>query len=644
MASSLLAALGGLRAHQGWIDIIGNNLANANTPGYKSSRTVFADLIHQKLKSATPPTGTVGGTNPIQVGLGVVIGHTDRNHSQGPLDLTGRALDLALVGEGFFSLTNGTNTVFSRVGTFGLDADKNVVDVRTGYRVLGANGQALEVDVDSVRPPQATSELTFAGNLPAEVTGPLAQSLHSSSKFKEGTEATITGTDNDLTGLTADTEYTMEIVANGGVPSDIAVTSDGSGVIALSDVVDAINAVSGLGVTAADDGSGFLELTSTVAGNNSSIKVNPGSGDDLAAELGLDTNQVNGTETDATGASSINQLVTNLTDYADGDAIQVSGTDTDGSALAATFVFGAANDGTTIDELVTFVDNLYTGASASFDASSGKIELTADDTGVSQLSLVVEDATGATGETNWAQNAFSVHQNGAGPDTVTTSTEVFDQAGISHIVNFRYERQDDGTWTMFTDIDASEGSVTTPQLTGISFGLDGSLQTSPSTQLQIQFEGQASQDITLSFGEIGGIDGLTQFGGTSSVAIESQDGAPPGELASISVDSRGVVIGFFTNGETAELGQFGVATFANEVGLEAAGDNYFMETPNSGQRVIAGGLENGAGEVVGGALEESNVDTAEEFVRLIQAQRGFQANARIITVQDEMFAEIVRII
>ena len=92
------------------------------------------------------------------------------------------------------------------------------------------------------------------------------------------------------------------------------------------------------------------------------------------------------------------------------------------------------------------------------------------------------------------------------------------------------------------------------------------------------------------------------------------------------------------------MGEFGVATFANESGLEELGNNYFRESANTGQRILGSGNSNGAGEVIAGSIEGSNVDTAEEFVHLIEAQRGFQANARVITVQDEILSEVVNIV
>ena len=101
----------------------------------------------------------------------------------------------------------------------------------------------------------------------------------------------------------------------------------------------------------------------------------------------------------------------------------------------------------------------------------------------------------------------------------------------------------------------------------------------------------------------------------------------------------GEIQGFYTNGETRSLGNFGIATFSNELGLEEAGDSTWAETSNSGDLVFGAGASAVAGGVVAGALEQSNVDTTEEFVQLIQAQRGFQSNARVITTQDEMMAE-----
>ena len=156
MSNSLFAALSGLSAHQQWIDVIGNNIANSNTTGYKSNRATFASAFAQTLRFGSAPTGGLGGTNPLQIGLGVAFGSIDRTFSQGALTNTGRIFDLALEGKGFFSLSNGNERFYTRVGTFGLDAEQNLVDQRTGLSVLDPGGNALKLDVDALFPPSAT--------------------------------------------------------------------------------------------------------------------------------------------------------------------------------------------------------------------------------------------------------------------------------------------------------------------------------------------------------------------------------------------------------------------------------------------------------------------------------------------------------
>ena len=145
-------------------------------------------------------------------------------------------------------------------------------------------------------------------------------------------------------------------------------------------------------------------------------------------------------------------------------------------------------------------------------------------------------------------------------------------------------------------------------------------------------------------GSDGEFDGLTQFGTQDSLLIDSQDGYSDGSLSNLSVDEEGQIIGFYTNNQQRSLGQVGIASFTNQDGLLEVGDNLFQETVASGDPRIGLGATQGRARVVSGALEESNVDTAEQTVRLIEAQRGFQANARVISVMDELIAEVTNLI
>ena len=189
-----------------------------------------------------------------------------------------------------------------------------------------------------------------------------------------------------------------------------------------------------------------------------------------------------------------------------------------------------------------------------------------------------------------------------------------------------------------------EGTVVAGSISGITFNEAGSILTPGSAQVQVQFGSLGTQTVDLDLGTSGDFDGLTQFGNPASVVSDEQDGYGAGELASLEVQQDGTIEGFYTNGQAQDVGSFGVAMFANEAGLEEVGDSYFRSSVNSGVRVLGAADLAGAGKIIGGTLEASNVDTAEEFVHLIEAQRGFQANARVITVQDELLAEVVNVV
>lgn len=634
MTRAFISALGAMRANQDWMDVIGNNLANSNTLGYKTARALFSDQFSVTLRAAEGPTSTNGGRNPMQVGMGTLLSTIDRDFNQGALSVTGRTFDLALSGRGFFAVEGPDRTLYTRVGTFALDSNQDMVDLRTGHRVLGADNQPLNLDLDSVFAPKATTAATFSGNLPSEVTGPLAEQLASSSPLNSGLPAVQTATTSGPHAVPVGEAWTFELVMNDGSPQEVSVTSV-TGTITDQDVVDAINALDHVSATL---NGGLVELTSDVKGADSSIKVTPGeAGKDLAALLGMSTSLVAGTESAALGTTDLNDLTANGSAYAVGDTVEFSGTDADGSALAASFVYGV--DGTTLDDLAGFLDGQYAGASVVYNPTAQQLELTADDTGEADLSLVLLDGENQVGSTDWTQHVMGLTINGTGPDTVTTSVEVFDAAGTGHQLSFTYERQEDGSWNASVDLPTSEGTVLAGTITGIQFNADGSILTPPSGTVQVQFTGQPAQSVTLDFGGPGSFSGLTQFGGPASVVASDQDGYGAGELSSMQVLNDGSIQGYYSNGQTATLGQLGVATFANELGLEEVGDSLWGETSNTGARVFGGGSVGTAGEVVGGALEESNVDTAEQFVRLIQAQRGFQSNARVVTVQDEMMSE-----
>lgn len=647
MSRSLGIALSGMKANQQWIDLIGNNLANSNTPGFKSMRGTFSTSFAQTLRYASAPNGTLGGRNAVQIGLGAAGMETDRTFSQGALTGTGRIFDLALEGDGFFALQGNNRRMFTRVGTFGLDLNHMLVDQGSGYPVLDVTGNTITVDTDALFPPSATQNVELQGNLPAVVSGPLAEVLTSQASFEAGTPASLTGTASGpvfATGSPAGTAYTMEVVVDGGVTQQVSVLTDGAGNIAMADILAAFQGVEG--VVAADAG-GSLSLTSVRNGGEASLSVLPGGTNDLAGVLGLSGGVVTGVDQPVTAGTDLNDLTSKLADYAPGDQIQVSGVDGDGSAVSAVFTYGT--DGTTLGELVTFLDGAFTGSTVSLN--NGQLVVTSDTPGEADLLLTLEDVAGNQGASDWTSLALSVSTEGTDADEVVVSSEVYDATGVAHTLTLTFQRQADLTWSVSAEVPASEGQVLVggpgSPLTGIEFDADGKPigLAAVAKDIQVQWNGQSGpQTMSLGLGTDGAFDGLTQFGSGASVLVDSQDGYSDGELANVFVEKDGTVVGFYTNGQSQDLAQLGVARFANAEGLEDLGNNMFGESANSGAHQLAAAQVGGRGSVHAGTLEGSNVDTAEQFVRLIEAQRGFQANARVISTQDELLGEAVNLI
>jgi flagellar hook protein FlgE len=648
MSSALYTALSALKSHQDWIDVIGNNLANTNTPGFKKSTVRFSDQFSRTISQAIGSFNGLGGLNPGQIGQGVSVGSIVRAFEQGALADTGRTFDLAMQGNGFFGVTDGSIDYFTRVGTFGLDALHNLVDLATGYRVLDPTGSPVSVDTDSAFAPKRTETIDLAGNLPAEVTGPLAEVLTGASGLKHGYPASLAGTVGGTVAIPPGETWSMQVVINGGAPQTVQVPGAAGGVTA-SDIAAAIDGL--YDVDATVNGSGFIEVTSGFVGAEVTMKLNPGqAGKDLASAIGIPTTLVTGSETALLpGVSTLNDLPGNLANYQAGDVINISGVDTDGSPVNASFRYGPPGpgyDGQTVAEFVAFLDSLYTDASVSVNAA-GQLSVEAQTAGESDLLLSITDNSGQVGKTAWSTYATSVTTEGTGPDTVVTSTEVYDSAGTAHTMTLTYERQEDQTWNVTPELLDGAGSVLSGTITGLQFDENGAPTGlgAVDKNVSVQFLGSSGpQTIQLDLGTDGDLDGLTQFGSPAEVYVAGQDGYGAGDLASINVLASGVITGFYTNGQQRDLAAVGVATFANEEGLAEVGENLWGRTPNSGQLVFGSANQGAAGKVVGGALENSNVDTAEQFVRLIEAQRGYQASSRVISVEDEILAEAVNLI
>ncbi|MBU9714547.1 flagellar hook protein FlgE [Evansella tamaricis] len=180
MLRAMYSGIGGMRNFQTKLDVIGNNIANVNTFGYKKGRVTFQDLVSQQLSGASTPTENRGGTNPIQMGLGSTLASIDTIQTQGSLQTTGRDLDIGITGDGFFIVNDGNQSNYTRAGNFYLDQAGNLVTANgmfvQGYGV-GANGNIneaggignLAISAGMTMPPQATTEALIRGNLDSEL-------------------------------------------------------------------------------------------------------------------------------------------------------------------------------------------------------------------------------------------------------------------------------------------------------------------------------------------------------------------------------------------------------------------------------------------------------------------------------------------
>ncbi|MGE5400402.1 MAG: flagellar hook protein FlgE [Ignavibacteriales bacterium] len=554
LLNSLFSGVSGLRNHQSMMDVIGNNISNVNTIGYKGSRVTFSDTFNQFVKAGTNPTATAGGTNSFQIGLGAKLNSIDKNWNQGTFERTGIVTDLALQGPGLFILKSNGANYYSRAGAFTFDANGNLVNPQNGAIVQGKLATAgeipsgttitdIKIDTSQRIPAVKTTETKWGGN------------LSSSSP-------------------TLKTDIVQEIGNLNSSGSGAATGEPGTGV--LTDT--------GKTIYDADGNQYKLRTWYTYAG----------------------------------GAWTMNYHVV----------------DTSGANLTPDI----------------------TGTQALAFDSSGKITgstSTTVGTGVPQFTLDYSSLTSTT-------NTTSVDSKlDRGEDTVPINgaVTIFDSLGNTHTMTVKYTHLDTNKWKWDVSLPTTSGSITGAGGTSATSGIitfngsDGTIQSitqggsTVTDYPKITFtplSGAEVQDINLDFGV--GTSGITQTNLPSQVSALSQNGAASATLTNLNIDQYGKVVGIFSNGASRTLAQVMVATFANLNGLTSIGDGMYTVAANSGDPRVSEPGENSATTIQSGALEQSNVDLSEEFTRMIVSQRGFQANARIITTSDSLLQEITNLV
>lgn len=254
---------------------------------------------------------------------------------------------------------------------------------------------------------------------------------------------------------------------------------------------------------------------------------------------------------------------------------------------------------------------------------------------------------------------FNLDSRLAEDATFSVPVQVFDSLGGPHTLLMTFTKKDDGSFDMEAtldgnpcEVDADGGGPSTNPV-NFTFDSDGQLLT-PEESLEIipdQDELGLAElpSINITLYEIGP-DGepatsfVTAYSKTSAVTSTTQDGYAPGDLDNVAIDNDGNIFGLYSNGQSRIIGQLALAVFDSNEGLGRLGNNMFAETPASGQPTIGSANNGTRGAISGGYLEQSNVNITNEFVELIEAQRGFQANSRVISTANQTFQDLLQMV
>lgn len=572
--SSLFTGVSGLNANGTALSVIGNNIANMSTVGFKGSKATFADLISSSIS---------GGSGAIQMGMGVALTSVQGNFSQGSLANSSNALDMAIDGNGFyvFKDTQG-GTYYSREGQFHLDKNNGVVDP-SGFKLQGfladttgtITGTIGDIALPSTTaPPRATSTALIAANLDSSAP----QSGVPGSVVASAASLTTTAPGNDSFTINLNGDGVQTVTVANGLSGSALATAIQNAVRALAPN-DPFKAAAYSGFTATVSASNVFTFTSGITGTTNNTTT--GTGTVVVAANGGDTL-----------ASNLNMLAPTST----------AGTDFMLSNPPATSNFSTS---------MTVYDSL----------------------GNSHLLTTYFTKIGAN---TWNYNVVS------GVNDIITAN--YNSSNIDATLGI--VKVGSGTITFNTDGTLNQESTAIHYDTGTAAGVSGTVP----DQLQIDFTGATpDQLIVMDFGTSvmtdggTGLDGTTQYGSTSALVQLTQNGYAAGNLQGFSVDSNGTISGRFSNGQVRALAQVVLARFPDPIGLTRTGKNTFAESGNSGQPVTGTPESAGLGRVLSNSLELSNVDLGESFIDMIAAQRGFQANSRVITTSDEMLQELVNL-
>ena len=694
------------------MDIIGNNIANVNTVGYKSSRVTFEESLSQLLQGASRGVDGGGGTNPMQVGLGMNVGSVDTRMSQGNLESTGLITDLSMEGKAYFAVSDGNGTYFTRNGAFQFDSGGQMVLPTNGMVLQGkladSNGEFtsssmignIRVPFNDQAPAKASTEINFARNLDSDSIA--KGSVLYTQKFLSHTEDadTLIGLyDHSGNSLGIQSGDILTFSATNG-PSTVTTTYAVADATTMANLTTAMTAFlrsagvgAGLGttvnmVTLADSATKRGAVTiygNTTAINNFQITSNrPVSGPQVTKAFAVPTTIAAGTTRLSTVTDTLRAPANNTDSLSDlydnagndlglepGDEIAFNGSVGGNPAANVTpLIYVAGAGGTKMsDVLAKIKDNfklpdrdgtVQNNLSVSLNAA-GSDDNIADGSivirGQPELAFSIRDVTIRATDSNNAKptpNFFNTNMNSTALRDATdtqiaeSSITIYDNIGKEHTATMRFiPTSQPSQWLWEMKLSGQE-NIIKGQKGKLSFGQDGSVSsfTYDDGSSALQFDPRnGAPDVSVRMGVGGPRDftGLTQFRSATTATAVSQDGFTMGRLRQISIGEDGVISGAFTNGTTKNLAQIMVADFTNPGGLQKVKDSVYTTSSNSGDPIFGAAGQQSSSVIKPGALELSNVELAQEFTDMITTQRGYQANARVITVSDSLLEELVNL-
>lgn len=578
LESALYTGLSGLSVNQQQLSVIGNNIANSNTTAFKASRVLFTTEAYVTQSPGSPASTNFGGTNPSQTGLGATIGSIETDYTAGSIQTTGIPTDMAINGSGFFVTQSNNGQQFTRNGAFGLNSNDQLVTSGGAF----VQGYGIDANYNLV----TTSLQNITIPLNTLTTAQQTQNATFKGDLNSGGAVTTTGSivnSEDLTvvgGATTPTSVTLLTnLAEAGTPATPA--------FAVGDTLK-INA---------DRGGNVLtpSLTFTVTATSTLQDLQ----DFLTQGLQIDTGMTPPGASPAPGVSLLTGTAPN--------SVDISITGNAGTANAIT-------------------------------ASNGNNILTS----TGSLPPVFAIATSATGESA-ATGGFLTYDSLGNPVNVNITATLQSTSSAGTVWQFIATTPQNAGATAF--VAGTPATAVVGQGT-LTFNSSGQLVSTTGTTINIDRTGTGANtpmQVNLDFSQMNALSttSTNSTGASSTLTPNSQDGAPIGTLNGFSVGADGTITGTFSNGVERTLGQVAVATFSNQQGLVDDGNNMYSAGSGSGQPIISGAGNLGAGTIVGDSLEQSNVDLSTEFVNLIMASTGFSAASRVITTADQLVQDLL---